>query len=55
MIQRLHDFEEKAFYEYNHELQISQNEKMEEKVSQTSNKLVFFCFSPTSLQFTTKK
>lgn len=40
MIQELHDFEENAFYEYNHSLQISHKEKMEEKVAFTSNKLV---------------
>lgn len=39
MIQELHDFEEKAFYEYNHASQIARKEKMEERVHNTSNKV----------------
>jgi hypothetical protein len=38
MIHELHDFEEKAFYEYNHASQIARKEKMEERVHNTSNK-----------------
>ena len=38
MIQELHDFEEKAFFEYNHTMQISHKEKMEERVHSTSKK-----------------
>ena len=38
MIQELHDFEEKVFYEYSHASQIARKEKMEERVHNTSNK-----------------
>ena len=40
MVQRLHDFEEKAFYEYDRDLQLAEKEKMEEKVNYTTNKYV---------------
>ena len=38
MLQRLHDFEERSFYEYNNELMLSEKNKMEEKVNVTTDK-----------------
>ena len=39
MIQRLHDFEENCFYEYNCEMELSLSNTMEEKINQTRDKV----------------
>jgi hypothetical protein len=38
MLQRLHDFEKTSFQEYDHDLQLSEREKTEEKINFTRNK-----------------
>lgn len=38
MLQRLHDFEERCFHEYDHDLKLYEKEKTEEKINFTRNK-----------------